>query len=132
LLVGRVIFGVHWGNPFTVGLVLFLLSVSYAGASGILGSRARTEEQAISLAVVLGIVCGMLGGCMYPLDVVGAHPRRRASRPAGLGHGRVREADLRPRRLAAVLPEAAALAVFAALLLGLAMRSYARTVYSPG
>jgi hypothetical protein len=34
--------------------------------------------------------------------------------------------------LAAILPEAAALAVFAALLLGLAVRSYARTVYSPG
>lgn len=34
--------------------------------------------------------------------------------------------------LAAVLPEAAALAVFAALRLGLAVRSYARTAYSPG
>ncbi len=32
--------------------------------------RSRTEEQAISVAVVLGIVCGLLGGCMYPLDVV--------------------------------------------------------------
>ena len=49
-----------------------MLSLSYAGASGILGARARSEEQAISAAVVLGIVCGMLGGCMYPLDVVGS------------------------------------------------------------
>jgi hypothetical protein len=31
-----------------------------------------------------------------------------------------------------VLPEVAVLAVFAAVLLGLATRSYARTVYSPG
>ena len=31
-----------------------------------------------------------------------------------------------------VLPEVAALALFAAVLLGLATRSYARTVYSPG
>jgi hypothetical protein len=34
--------------------------------------------------------------------------------------------------VATVLPEVAALAVFAAVLLGLATRSYARTVYSPG
>jgi hypothetical protein len=33
---------------------------------------------------------------------------------------------------AAVLPQAAALAVFAAVLVSLAVRSYARTVYSPG
>ncbi|HEY6426839.1 MAG TPA: ABC transporter permease, partial [Acidimicrobiales bacterium] len=133
LLVGRVIFGVHWGNPFAVGLVLFLLSVSYAGASGILGTRARTEEQAISLAVVLGIVGGMLGGCMYPLDVVGA-PIRAVGHlvPQAWAMDAFVKLIYDHAGLAAVLPEAAALAVFAALLLGLAVRSYARTVYSPG
>ena len=34
--------------------------------------------------------------------------------------------------LAAVLPEIGVLAVFAALLCALALRAYARTVYSPG
>jgi hypothetical protein len=34
--------------------------------------------------------------------------------------------------LMAVLPEIVALALFAALLGGLALRAYARTVYSPG
>jgi ABC-2 type transport system permease protein len=133
LLVGRVIFGVHWGNPFAVGLVLFLLSVSYAGASGILGTRARTEEQAISLAVVLGIVCGMLGGCMYPLDTVGA-PIRAVGHlvPQAWAMDAFVKLIYDHAGLGAVLPEAAALAVFAALLLGLAVRSYARTVYSPG
>jgi hypothetical protein len=51
LLVGRVIFGVHCGNPFAVGLIRFLLSVSYGGASGILGTWVRTEEQARRLHV---------------------------------------------------------------------------------
>jgi ABC-2 type transport system permease protein len=133
LLVGRVIFGVHWGDPLAVGLVLFLLSVSYAGASGIVGTRARTEEQAISLAVVLGIVCGMLGGCMYPLDTVGA-PIRAVGHlvPQAWAMDAFVKLIYDHAGLGAVLPEAAALAVFAALLLGLAVRSYARTVYSPG
>ncbi len=133
LLIGRVIFGVHWGNPLAVGLVLALLSVSYAGASQLLGTRARSEEQAISLAVVLGIVGGMLGGCMYPLDVVGA-PIRAVGHlvPQAWAMDAFVKLIFNNGGFVAVLPEAAALAVFAAVLLGLATRSYARTVYSPG
>ena len=119
LLVGRLIFGVHWGNPVGVFLVLAMLSLAYAGAAALVSLRSRTEEQAISLAVVLGIVCGMLGGCMYPLDVVGPVVR-------GVGH-------LVPQAwamdafvkliydhdgLTAVLPEVGVLALFAAVLGG--------------
>ena len=95
--------------------------------------RSRTEEQAISLAVVLGIVCGMLGGCMYPLDVVGPVVR-------GVGHA-VPQAWAMDAfvkliydhdGLTAVLPEIGVLALFAAVLCALALRAYARTVYSPG
>jgi linearmycin/streptolysin S transport system permease protein len=133
LLVGRVLFGVHWGNPLGVFLVLAFLSVAYAGASGLLGVRARTEEQAISLAVVLGVVCGMLGGCMYPLDVVGA-PIRAVGHlvPQAWAMDAFVKLIYDHGGVASVLPQVAALAVFAALLLGLAVRSYARTVYSPG
>jgi len=133
LLLGRVIFGVHWGDPTAVFLVLATLSLAYAGAAALLSVRSASEEQAVSVAVVLGIVCGLLGGCMYPLDVVG--PVVRA-----VGH-------VVPQAWAmdafvkliydhvgvlAVLPEIAVLALFAALLGGLAVRAYARTVYSPG
>jgi ABC-2 type transport system permease protein len=133
LLVGRVLFGVHWGDPAGVFLVLVTLSLAYSGAAALLSVRSSTEEQAISVAVVLGIVCGLLGGCMYPLDVVG--PVVRA-----VGH-------LVPQAwamdafvkliydhvgLVAVLPEVAALSVFAVVLGALALRAYARTVYSPG
>jgi ABC-2 type transport system permease protein len=133
LFVGRVIFGVHWGNPFAVGLVLALLSLSYAGASGVVGSRARTEEQAISLAVVLGILGGMLGGCMYPLDVVGA-PIRAVGHlvPQAWAMDAFVKLIYHHAGVVAILPEAAVLAVFAAVLVGWAARGYARTMYSPG
>ena len=133
LVVGRLIFGVHWGNPAGVFLVLLMLSLAYAGAAALVSMRSHTEEQAISLAVVLGIVCGMLGGCMYPLDVVG--PVVRA-----VGHvvpqAWAMDAFVKliydHAGLVAVLPEVGALALFAAVLVALALRAYARTVYSAG
>ena len=133
LVVGRLVFGVHWGNPAGVFLVLVALSLAYAGTAALVGLGTRTEEQAISVAVVLGIVGGMLGGCMYPLDVVGPVVR-------GVGHvvpqawamdAFVKLIDDHDG-LTAVLPEVAVLALFAALLVALAVRAYARTVYSPG
>jgi ABC-2 type transport system permease protein len=133
LVVGRLLFGVHWGDPVAVFLVLATLSLAYAGASALVSMRSPTEEQAISLAVVLGIVGGMLGGCMYSLAVVGPVVR-------GVGH-------LVPQAwamdafvkliydhdgLTAVLPEVGVLSLFAVALCALALRAYARTVYSPG
>jgi ABC-2 type transport system permease protein len=133
LLVGRVLFGVHWGDPIAVGLILVLLALSFAGASVVIGVWSRTQEQAIAVAVVVGIAGGMLGGSLYPLDVVGSTVRE-------VGH-------LTPQAWAmdgfikliyhhggftSVLPEIGALAVFALLLSALALRLYARTVYSPG
>ncbi len=133
LLVGRVLFGVHWGDPLAVFVVLALLALSYAGASGILGARARSEEQAVSAAVVLGIVCGMLGGCMYPLDVVGTVVRT-------VGHvvPQAWAMDAFVKLIydhvgfVAVLPEIAALGAFALVLTVVSVRAYARTMYSPG
>ena len=133
LAVGRFIFGVHWGNPAGVILVLATLSLAYSGAAALVSLRSRSEEQAISLAVVLGIVCGLLGGCMYPLDVVG--PAIRA-----VGHvvpqAWAMDAFVKliydHGTLASVLPEIGVLALFAAALSALAVRAYARTVYSAG
>lgn len=133
LLVGVLIFGVHWGNAPGVFVVLAMLSLAYAGAAALISMRSGTEEQAISLAVVLGIVCGLLGGCFYPLDVVGP-----AIRAAGHAVPQAWAMDAFVKLVyghdgfSAVLPEIGALAVFAAVLVGLALRAYARTVYSPG
>jgi ABC-2 type transport system permease protein len=133
LLVGVLIFGVHWGNPAGVFLVLALLSLAYSGAAALVSMRSRTEEQAISVAVVLGIVCGLLGGCMYPLDVVG--PAIRAvghAVPQAWAMDAFVNLIYNHAGFTAVLPEIGALAAFAAVLGALAVRAYARTAYSPG
>ncbi|MFZ0249379.1 MAG: ABC transporter permease [Acidimicrobiales bacterium] len=133
LVVGKLIFGVHWGNAAAVFLVLATLSLAYAGAAALVSMRSRTEEQAISLAVVLGILGGLLGGCMYSLQVVGPVVR-------DVGHvvpqAWAMDAFVKliydHDGLTAVLPEVGALAMFAFVLCALAWRAYARTVYSPG
>jgi ABC-2 type transport system permease protein len=133
LAVGRFIFGVHWGNPAGVFLVLVTLSFAYSGAAALVSLRSRTEEQAISLAVVLGILCGLLGGCMYPLDVVG--PAVRAvghAVPQAWAMDAFVKLIYDHGSLTSVLPEIGVLALFAAVLVALALRAYARTVYSAG
>jgi len=83
--------------------------------------------------VVVGVAAGMLGGCMYPLDVVGVAVR-------DVGHlvpqAWAMDAFIKliydHGSLASVLPEIGALAAFAAILSLLAARVYAETMYSPG
>jgi ABC-2 type transport system permease protein len=125
LLVGFVLFGVHWGNPFAVGLVIALLALSLSGASVLIGIASRTDEQAVALSVVIGIAAGMLGGCMYPLDQVGTTVRE-------VGHvvpqAWALDAFVRlindHATFAAVLPDLGALAAFATGLTALAVWRY--------
>jgi ABC-2 type transport system permease protein len=126
LIAGRVVFGVHWGDPFAVGIIVALLALALSGASVLIGNWARTQEQAITTAVVVGIAAGMLGGCIYPLDVVGATVR-------GVGHAVPQawamDAFIKliyhHEGLAGVWPEIGALALFALVLCALALRRQA-------
>ena len=127
LLLGRVLFGVHWGDPLAVGAVIALLALALSGASVLIGTWARSQEQAIATAVVVGIAAGMLGGCVYPLDVVDSTVR-------AVGHvvpqAWAMDAFIRliyhHAGFIRVLPEIGALAVFAVVLCGLAVRSSTR------
>jgi ABC-2 type transport system permease protein len=76
ITVGTVMFGVRWGNPIALVMLVLAATLAATGAGSLLGAVARTQEQALSLAVPLGIGLGMLGGCMWSLDSVG--PTMRA------------------------------------------------------
>ena len=71
LVVGTLVFGVRWGDPVGVLLLIVVLSVAASGASVLLGTVARSQEQAVAVGIVLAVAFGMLGGCMWPLDNVG-------------------------------------------------------------
>lgn len=69
--LGMVSFGIDFGNSLAVGVLIVIYGVIAASAGMLLGGLARTADQAVAIAVPVGIVLGMLGGTMWPLSVVG-------------------------------------------------------------
>ena len=70
ILTARFFFGVHWGD--TVGLLLITAAVTSLGVAIVMlmGTVFRTQQQATSLGPWIGVGIGMLGGCMWPLEIV--------------------------------------------------------------
>src|SRR6478609_2273991 len=64
VLVGALLFGVSWGNP------LAAVALVGTGAGMLSGTLFRTPEQASAIGPAVGIAFGMLGGCMWPLEIV--------------------------------------------------------------
>jgi ABC-2 type transport system permease protein len=129
LFVGIVLFNVHWGNPLSVLLVVALLGVSIAAIAVIIGTWSRSQEQAIATAVIVAIIAGMLGGCVYQLNSVSPTVNH-------VGHA-VPEAwamDAFVKMISGrvgftgTLPQIGALAVFAVVLSALALWYYSRKV----
>lgn len=69
--LGVLSFGVDFGNPVAVAVLVVVYSVIAGAAGMLLGGIAKTPGQAVAVAVPAGIVLGMLGGTMWPLSVVG-------------------------------------------------------------
>jgi len=70
ILSARLFFGVHWGNP--LGLIFITAALTCLGVAIVLfmGTMFTTEQQATSLGPWIGVFFGMLGGCMWPLEIV--------------------------------------------------------------
>jgi ABC-2 type transport system permease protein len=71
LLVGWGLFGVDWGDGWAIAALIVLFTLAATGAALLLGSVATSAQQVTSIAPPIGIVLGMLGGCMWPLETVG-------------------------------------------------------------
>ncbi|MFN8213938.1 MAG: ABC transporter permease [Candidatus Nanopelagicales bacterium] len=74
--LGVLWFGINLGDPLAVVTLVLVYSVIASAAGMLLGGVARTPGQAVAVAVPAGIVMGMLGGCMWPLSVVGTTMQR--------------------------------------------------------
>jgi ABC-2 type transport system permease protein len=70
VVVGTVVFGVSWGNPWAAAVLLVAWCLVGAGAGMVAGTVFRTPEQASAIGPIVGIVFAMLGGCMWPLSIV--------------------------------------------------------------
>lgn len=70
VLVSSLLFGVAWGDPVAAGAIVIVFALVAAGAAMLAGTLARTQEQAGSLGVFIGLALGALGGCMIPLQIM--------------------------------------------------------------
>lgn len=68
--VGSLVFDVSWGQPAGLAALVFVYALMAVGAGLAVGAVARSTEQATAIGIPVGIALGMLGGCMWPLDIV--------------------------------------------------------------
>lgn len=70
MLAGTVLFGMRWGDALPI---LFLVLLGYgtlcAALGLLLGNLARTEGQAIGIAVLASNLLAALGGCWWPIEI---------------------------------------------------------------
>ncbi|MGO4340254.1 ABC transporter permease [Pedococcus sp. 2YAF34] len=75
VLVGGLVFGVNWGNPLAATVLVTVWCLVGTGAGLVSGTLFHTPEQASAIGPAVGIGFGMLGGCMWPLEIVPAGVR---------------------------------------------------------
>ena len=131
LFVGIILFNVHWGNPLSVLLVVVLLGICIAALAVIIGTWARSQEQAIATAVIVAIIAGMLGGCVYQLDTVSTTVREVGHIvPQAWAMDTFVKLIYDHASFTDTLPAIGALAAFAVGLSVLAVAYYSRKVFS--
>lgn len=68
IILGRVLFSIHWGDPAAVVLLVLCLNILIAGFIAFLFSFVRTERQAGALLTTVILLMSMLGGSMIPVE----------------------------------------------------------------
>ena len=66
---GALLFDIRWGPPGLVAVVIAVYALVGAAAGIAVGVVARTFEQAILFGSVGAVTLGMLGGCLWPLEL---------------------------------------------------------------
>ncbi len=116
ILFGRFAFGLHWGNPLALAIVLICSALAAAAIGTTMGALIKTEGQATGLSVMIGMVMAMMGGCWYPIElfpsVVQSIVRILPTTWAMQG---LLDLVLRGGGLVDILPEAGVLLAFAAI-----------------
>lgn len=120
-VVGTVIFGVRFGDPLGVALVIIAFALVSTAVAMLFGTIFRTPDQAGSIAPPVGIALGMLGGNMWPLEIVPPVMRQIGHvTPHAWAMDAMIALMARGADAVAILPQLIVLFAFAAVLLPLA------------
>ena len=111
----RWFFGVHWGNSLGVFILTSALICFGVSLVFLMGTIFRTPEQPPSLGPWIGVFLGMLGGCMWPLEIVPPFMKSLALlSPAGWAMNGYLALIYSHASALAILPDVAVLLLFAA------------------
>lgn len=72
LTVGTLLFGVSFGSPAVVGLLVLSISAAATSMTFIVARLVRTAEQANIAQSILAMVLGIGGGAFFPIEASGA------------------------------------------------------------
>jgi ABC-2 type transport system permease protein len=125
---GIVLFRVRWGDPLGVLAVVILVAGISSAASILLGLLVRRPEHVLAFAPPIGLVLGMLGGCLWPLSFVS--PGLRAVghvAPHAWAMDGLIALSARGARVTDIVPQLAVLVGFAAALVVACMVQVRRT-----
>ena len=132
VFVGAVMFDVSWGNPVAAAALIGMWALVGTGAGMASGTLFRTPEQASAIGPAVGIAFGMLGGCMWPLEIV---PRSVNLLGHATPHSWAVDAWVtllsRGGGLADIAGYLAILATYAVVLLGVASLRLRRSLVTP-
>jgi ABC-2 type transport system permease protein len=70
VVIGVLLLKVPWGqNPLALLVLLISFGLTAVAMGTMLGTFTRSPSQASGLSIALGMVMGLLGGCMLPIEV---------------------------------------------------------------
>jgi ABC-2 type transport system permease protein len=66
-VASSLLLGAHWGHPAGVAILIVAGVLSALGIMALVGSFARTAEQAGNLQSIVALILGLLGGVFFPV-----------------------------------------------------------------
>jgi ABC-2 type transport system permease protein len=123
------LFGVHWGDPLAVGLLVALFSLVGTAVGMLLGSALNNDQQAGGIGVMASLSLAALGGAMVPIEIFSDTMKKVAHfTPHAWALDGFREIQFRSGGVSDILTELGVLAAAAAVLLGIAIFAFRRRI----
>jgi ABC-2 type transport system permease protein len=127
------LFGVQWGDPWSVAAVILVFSFVAGGASMIIGTLATNPSQAGALGPALGMLLGLVGGAMVPLEVFPATLKIVARlTPHAWAMDALATASAPGSGIGDIVSQLAILAVFAIVFFAIAVARFRRVLVGAG
>ena len=115
ITVGVLVFKIDWGSaPAALAAVLVAFGLASVAMGVMLGTFVKTSSQATGISIMLGMTLGLLGGCMYPMELFPETAQQIARIfPTTWAMTALTDISMRGAGLADVLPNIGVLLVFA-------------------